>query len=481
MNADQNIISIRHKIITEVAKLAFTGKLEEELDLLPEKMWPGPLPTHRCCVYREREITRQRIRLTLGKAPDHRDNGNLIQVIDPACADCPVSGYLVADTCQSCVGKSCLNSCKFGAITVGKHHTEIDRFKCKECGQCAKACPYKAIVHIQRPCKSACPVDALSYDEYGLAMIDETKCINCGHCIHSCPFGAIGTRNHIVPVIEAIKSDRPVYAMLAPATEGQFGPDITMASWKKAAKEVGFTDLIEVGLGADLTTASEAEEWKEAYEKGEKKTTSCCPAFVNMIRKHYPEIAGMVSSTVSPMCQLSRLIKAREPDAVTVFVGPCIAKKSEIMDQNIPGNADYALIYSEFEALMKAKDVKLTPVENNYQESSVFGKRYANAGGVTASCLEYLKEQGFKGELSVLKASGSDEVREALDLLKKDAAPFRFLEGMFCSGGCFYGPSSFDTSPKAKRNRDLLIDSADKRSIHDSISDIDRNSFNSHR
>lgn len=469
MNADHKIIAIRHRIIAEVAKMAFEGTLEEELDLLPERMWPGPLPTHRCCVYREREITRQRIRLTLGKASDHRDNGNIIQVIDPACADCPVSGYLVADTCQSCVGKSCLSSCKFGAITAGKHHTEIDRFKCKECGQCAKACPYKAIVHIQRPCKSACPVNALTYDEFGLALIDEEKCIRCGHCIHSCPFGAIGTRNHIVPVIEAIKSGKHVYAMLAPATEGQFGPDITMASWKKAAKEVGFTDLIEVGVGADLTTASEAQEWREAFEKGEKKTTSCCPAFVNMIKKHYHEIADMVSNTVSPMCQLSRLIKSRDPEAITVFIGPCIAKKSEVIDHKIEGNADYALIYSEFEALMKAKDVKLTPVENNYQESSVFGKRFANAGGVAKSCLAYLKEEGFDEELSVHSVSGAEELKTALKELKKGDAPFQFVEGMFCEGGCFFGPSSFDTSAKAKRNRDLLIESADQRTIHENL------------
>ena len=223
---------------------------------------------------------------------------------------------------------------------------------------------FNAIVHTKRPCKTSCPVDALTYDEYGLASIDESKCIRCGQCYHSCPFGAVGIRNDIVPVIEAIKSGRKVYAMTAPAAIGQFGSDITLASWKKAAKAIGFADLYEVGLGADLTTKSEAIEWHEAYEAGELKVTSCCPAFVNLIRKHFPELSDAISTTVSPMCQLSRLIKAKEPDAVTVFIGPCIAKKSEVKDQRIEGNADYALIFSEFEAIMKAKNIELkTPQE----------------------------------------------------------------------------------------------------------------------
>ena len=92
-------------------------------------------------------------------------------------------------------------------------------------------------------------------------MIDEEKCIRCGKCIHSCPFGAIGSKTWIVDVINAINSGKHVYAMLAPATEGQFGPDITMASWRKAMKELGFTEFVEVGLGGDLTAKYEAEEW----------------------------------------------------------------------------------------------------------------------------------------------------------------------------------------------------------------------------
>ena len=175
--------------------------------------------------------------------------------------------------------------------------------------------------------------------------------------------------------------------MAAPATEGQFGDDITMNSWKKAMEAVGFDGFFEVGLGGDMTAAYEAEEWAEAYKEGKKKVTSCCPGFVNMVRRHFPELADNISTTISPMAAVSRLIKAKDPEAVTVFIGPCIAKKSEVEDQKIEGNADYVLTYSEIRAIMKAKSVALEPDENSYQESSVYGKRFANAGGVTAAVL----------------------------------------------------------------------------------------------
>ncbi|MGI6211267.1 MAG: 4Fe-4S dicluster domain-containing protein [Anaerovoracaceae bacterium] len=473
MNADWNLIKLRHQVLYEVAKLAFEGTLDEKAEFIPEKIIPGTIPTYRCCVYKEREIVRQRVRLSLGKAPGPEDDGNLIQVIAPACADCPISSYLVTENCQNCVGKACINSCRFGAITPGKDRSEIDRTKCKECGQCAKACPYNAIVHLQRPCKSTCPVDALTYEEDGLAIINKKKCIQCGICIHSCPFGAIGVRNAIVPVIEALKSDRPVYAMIAPATEGQYGKEINLASWKNAAKALGFVDLYEVGLGADLTTAAEAEEWYEAYQRGEKRCTSCCPAFVNMIRRHFPEIQDMVSTAVSPMCQLSRLIKHEHPDAVTVFIGPCIAKKSEVEDQQLEGNVDYALIYSEFEAIMRAKEIKFEPSDEKLQEASTFGKRYANAGGVADSCIEYLKEQGHDEDFSVLKVSGARELKKTLGKIRKNGMEEAFMEGMSCEGGCFYGPSSRDSSPKAARTRETLIQSADDRTIHENLEGYD--------
>ena len=388
MYADENVIKIKHDVLYEVAKLAFAGELDEKRDNIAMSLIPGPTPQFRCCIYKEREIIRQRVRLAEGKAPGLTDDGNVIQVISSACEDCPISSYIVTENCQNCLGKACINACKFGAIEPGRTRSHIDPTKCKECGRCAQACPYNAIAHLKRPCKFSCPVNAITYDEHGISVIDKKKCIRCGKCIHSCPFGAIGSKSFIVDVINALREGKHVYAMAAPATEGQFGDDITMASWKNAMKELGFTDFFDVGLGGDMTAAYESEEWAEAYKAGEKKVTSCCPAFVNMVRLHYPDLADCVSTTVSPMCAVSRLIKARDPEAITVFIGPCIAKKSEVVDQQIPGNADYVLTYSEIRAIMKAKSVVLQPAANDDQIASTFGKRFANSGGVTAAVLQ---------------------------------------------------------------------------------------------
>ena len=480
MKADESILGLRHQVIYEVAKLAFEGQLEKA-EYLPEKIIPGTLPHYRCCVYKEREIVRRRVRLSLGKTESEVDTGNIMQVIEPACADCPISSYSVTDNCRSCLGKACLRSCKFGAIQAGPHRSVIDATKCKECGQCAKACPYNAIVHLERPCKKSCPVDAISYDEQGLSRLDEEKCIRCGRCMHHCPFGAIGTIDSIVPVIEALKSGKEVYAMAAPAIEGQYGPEIGMGSWRKALKEVGFTDFFEVGLGGDLTTSAEAEEWYEAYQKGEMRTTSCCPAFVNMIRMHYPKLDQYVSTAVSPMCELSRMIKAQHPGAVTVFIGPCIAKKSEIKDQKIPGNADYALLYEEIEAILKAKEVELTPVEDNYQLASIFGKKYATSGGVAAAVLQYLDETGRGGNYKVDRPSGGTELRKTLTMASFGRLNADFVEGMACEGGCFNGPASKVSGPVAMKNRKALLEKADDRKITENLKNYDLDSFPRYR
>lgn len=480
MYADENVIKIKHDVLYEVAKLAFADELEEKRDGIAQSLIPGPTPQFRCCIYKEREIIRQRVRLAEGKAPGMHDDGNIVQVISSACEDCPISSYVVTDNCQNCIGKACINACNFGAIEMGRHRSHIDASKCEECGKCAQACPYHAIAALKRPCKFSCPVDAISYDENGISVINEEKCIRCGLCIHRCPFGAIGSKTFIVDVIKAIKSEHPVYALVAPATEGQFGEHITMNSWKKAMKAVGFTDLVEVGLGGDMTAAYEAEEWAEAYKNGKKMTTSCCPAFVNMVKKHYPELIENVSTTISPMCAVSRMLKAKEPDAVTVFIGPCISKKSEVKDHAIEGNADYALTYSEIRAIMHARNVELEEDDNSYQESSIYGKRFANSGGVTEAVLQSLKESDDEIAATVNKCNGAAECKKALLLMKVGRLPEDFIEGMICEGGCVGGPSAFRPQASFKKNRETILSEADERGIHENLDHYDMDAFSMH-
>ena len=481
MYADEGVIRIKHEVLYEVAKLAFEGTLQEKKDDIAVNLIPGPLPSFRCCIYREREIIRDRVRLAEGKHTGTKDDGNILQVIAAACEGCPISSYVVTDNCQNCIGKACVNACNFGACEPGRTRSHIDPIKCKECGKCAEACPYNAIAALKRPCKYKCPVDAISYDEYNISVIDEEKCIRCGMCIHACPFGAIGSKTMIVDVIEALKSGKPVYAMTAPAVEGQYGDNITMKSWKKAMKDVGFKDFIEVGLGGDLTAAAEAEEWAEAYKEGKKKTTSCCPAFVNLIRKHYAELSDNISTAVSPMCAVSRMVKAKDPDAVCVFIGPCISKKSEATEFGIEGNADYVLTFSEIHAIMRAKNVEFEEDENDYQEASVYGKRFGNSGGVTAAVIQSLKEAENEIDAKVNVCNGVAECKKALLLMKLGKLPEDFIEGMVCEGGCVGGPSSFKDQKKAKRSRDKLIASADGRGVLENLKNYDLTTFFMHR
>ena len=478
---DATILRLKHDVLYEVAKRAYEGTLEEERDQLPYEMIPGPQAQYRCCIYKEREIIRQRVRLAEGKCPSGYDSMNVVQVIGAACEECPIASYIVTDNCRMCMGKACQNSCNFGAIYMGNEHAHIDPNKCKECGKCAQACPYNAIAHLERPCKKVCPVDAITYNEYGICVIDEDKCIQCGACIHSCPFGAIGTKTFLVDIIRLMKAGQKVVAMVAPATEGQFGNNITMGSWKTALKKIGFADMVEVGLGGDMTAAYEAEEWAEAYKEGKKMTTSCCPAFVNMIKKHFPMLEENMSTTVSPMCAVSRMLKSQDPNIITVFIGPCIAKKSEALDLNIIDNADYALTFGEVRAMMRAKGVELEPEDNDYQESSVFGKRFGNGGGVTNAVLQCFKAMAEEIEPKVARCSGGAECKKALLLMKVGKLPEDFIEGMVCAGGCVGGPSKHKAEMEAKKDRDALIKSADDRKVLENLKKYPMDQFSMHR
>lgn len=485
VTGDKSFVSYKHKVMEEVAKLAWNDELDDQhMEELVYKLVPGPKPTYRCCIYKEREVTRQRIRLSLAEnTVSNPDSHNIVQVIKSACDECPLSAYSVTDNCRLCLGKACLNSCRFGAISIGEFRSHIDASKCKECGMCAAACPYGAIVHLVRPCKQACPVGAISYDEYGYCVIDESKCINCGHCIHSCPFGAIGSKTYITKIIEHIKKGDEVYAMAAPATEGQFGPDITMESIRDVCKQLGFTDMVEVGLGGDMTAAYESAEWTEALKEGRPITTSCCSAFINMMRKHFPkQYEENMSTTVSPMCAVSRLLKAMHPGCITVFIGPCIAKKSEAEDKSVPDNADYVLTYGEFRAMIRSKGCIVKPMPNDYQEASIFGKKFASSGGVAGAVIECMKERGDDvSGVKLKQVAGGQECRTALSLLKAGRLPENCIEGMVCSGGCVGGPSKHRTELEIRKARQTLLDQADDRKVLENLRQFPLDKMSMHR
>ncbi|MER2234901.1 MAG: [Fe-Fe] hydrogenase large subunit C-terminal domain-containing protein, partial [Candidatus Limivicinus sp.] len=220
----------------------------------------------------------------------------------------------------------------------------------------------------------------------------------------------------------------------------------------------------------------------EAFAQGEKKTTSCCPAFVNMIRKHFPELEEKISTTVSPMCAVSRLIKARDPEAVTVFIGPCQAKKSEALDISISDNADYVLTFDEAVEMLRGKEIELEPAPEYSQQGSTYGKYFGNSAGVTAAVMQCLKEQEIDATgLAVKVCNGAVECKNALTLMKMGRLPESFIEGMICEGGCVSGPSRQKTLAELKKDRDAMIGRADGRGVHENLSLMDADRVPMHR
>lgn len=484
LNANDTVADIKDEVLYHVAKAAFEGELDQIEATLPYEILPGTKPSFRCCVYKEREIIRERIMLAKNINPaDGKPCHNTVKIIPAACENCPITRFSVTDNCQKCIGKKCMQACKFGAISMTRDKAYIDPEKCKECGQCYEACSYNAIVDTMRPCRRACPVDAIQAGEDGRVTIDDEKCIRCGACINACPFGAVSDSSRILEVIEYLKGDRPVYAMVAPAAEGQFGVDITMESIRNGLKKLGFTDMVDVAIGADFVSDAESKEWTEAYQEGKKMTTSCCPAFVHMIRRHFPELAENVSTTVSPMAATARLVKAMHQDAVCVFIGPCIAKKSEAgQDQEHPGeNADLVLTFEEINAMFRAKDVKLEPCTMEEQNGSIYAKRYANSGGVTGAVKQSLMEQGVSAAVNVRQCNGAEECRKALFLMKAGRLPEDFIEGMVCEGGCVAGPGNIQEEKAFKRERIKQLNNADDRKIEDTLQRYSQYEFSMHR
>ena len=463
-----NIEKMKIQVLTRVAQLAYAGELDEMKDELPLEFVPGgSQPTFSCCVYREREILRYRIRWACGEV---RKPG-VVAVMHAACEGCPINRYTVTSNCRSCTARKCMEACPFGAISVTGRGAYIDPDKCKECGRCAAACPYNAIADTMRPCVRACPVDAITMDQNRHATINYDRCISCGQCVLACPFGAISDESYITHVIAALKSKKEVYACYAPAIEGQFGM-ATTAQLTRAIEMLGFNGCMEVSLGADMVAQNEAQELKHVAENGGHMTTSCCPAFFNMIDKHFHKLLPMVSSTVSPMTATARYIKAQHPDALVVFIGPCIAKKSEAKCQ--ADGADFVMTFEELYAMFRAREIDPVKVQADpTQEGSIYGKNFAQAGGVAAAVGRVLEEEGFDMPYSCLKCSGAAECKKALMMLGAGRLPETIVEGMACEGGCVNGPGNIADARVAQRSRQKLLTQADGRGVNENLEKID--------
>lgn len=467
---DTKVQHLKYKVLREVARLAWQDTLMENVLNIPKIIVPGNVPTMRCCVYKERAILGDRVKLAMG---GDKENPNVIEVIETACDECPMGGYEVTNACRGCLAHRCEDVCKRGAITFDHNHVaHIDKNKCVGCGMCSKVCPYTAIVNRKRPCENACKIKAITMNENKAAAINNDKCISCGACVYQCPFGAIMDKSFILDAIDIIKKSEDnnkykVYAVVAPSISSQFtyaklGQVIT------GLKQLGFHTVIEAALGADMVAFSES---KELAEKG-FLTSSCCPAFVSYVEKAFPELVPFVSHNLSPMAAIAKYLKEKDENCKVVFIGPCTAKKAEVRKESVKKYVDVALTFEELQALFDSKDIDITTLEEGYLDNaSYFGRIFARSGGLSDAVAEGIKEHGIEDfELKTCACDGIEACRMALLKKSKNILDANFIEGMACVGGCIGGAGCLTHGEKNKLEVDKYGKEALEKTITDAIS-----------
>ena len=471
---DTKVQYLKYKVLREVARHTYDDdNLVTSFNDIAKTIVKDKA-TMRCCIYKERAIVGERIGMAGG---GHKNVDNIIEVLDIACDECPVAGYEVTHMCRGCLAHRCEDVCKRGAITFDENQkAHIDKDKCVQCGMCAKVCPYSAIIHTERPCVKACKVKAISMNEDHAAVIDDSKCINCGACVYQCPWGAITDKSYIVEVVEMLKkyaNDDKVklYAVVAPSISGQFSyANIKLGQVVTGIKRLGFHNVVEAALGADMVAYDEA---KELAEKG-FLTSSCCPAFVEFVEKNFPMLKENISHNPSPMAAIAKYIKKNDPDCKVVFIGPCTAKKAEIRKDGIKEYVDSALTFEELQALFDAREIDLTELEESeLNNASYYGRIFARCGGLAEAVQEALKEQGNGDfELHAVSCDGIDECRTALLKASKGIGNINFIEGMACVGGCIGGAGCLTHGPKNNTEVDKYGKLAMEKSITDAIKNL---------
>ncbi len=472
---DTKVQNLKYKVLREVARQAFKGELLEKVTDIPKMIVPGSEPTMRCCVYKERAILTERVKIAMG---GNSSNPNVIEVIDIACDECPIGGYEVTNACRGCIAHRCEDVCRFGAISFDHNQkAHIDKNKCVGCGRCSKVCPYSAITNNKRPCENSCKIKAISMSKTKVASIDNNKCISCGACVYQCPFGAIMDKSFILNVIDLIKKSNnnekyKVYAVVAPSISSQF-TYAKLGQVVSGIKKLGFFHVVEAALGADMVAYAES---KELSEKG-FLTSSCCPAFVEYIEKQFPELSKHVSHNLSPVATISKYIKETTPDAKVIFIGPCTAKKMEFQKEEVRPYIDSVITFEELQALFDSRDIDITELDEDVlNNASYYGRIFARSGGLADAVKQGLKEHNLESfEYNPISCDGIEECRSALLKASKNILQNNFIEGMACSGGCIGGAGCLTHGEKNKKEVDKYGKEALEKTISDAINILNIN------
>jgi signal transduction histidine kinase/Fe-S-cluster-containing hydrogenase component 2 len=301
--------------------------------------------------------------------------------------------------------------------------------KCRMCYTCVRDCPAKAIRVSE-----------------GQASVVPQRCIGCGNCLHVCAQHAKQVYDSIPEVERLLDSGRPVAALLAPSYPAEFddlAPDVLAGALRGA----GFASVHEVSFGADLV-AREYAHLLRTTDKAYIATT--CPAVVSYIEKYVPELVDSLAPVVSPMVAMARAVRRDRPEAATVFIGPCIAKKGEAVAPEIAGDVDAALTFPELRALLAKR-----PAEPARAAAAPFDGPRGGLGGLFPISRGLLQAAGLQEDLlrgDLIVADGRANFWAAIRQFRNDPGDVRLLEVLSCHG-CVMGPGYSQERPVLERRQ----------------------------
>jgi [FeFe] hydrogenase (group B1/B3) len=460
MNTDFKVLAeLRHEIFKAVSRIAFEGDLNN-ITNIPYEVCKGDVAKFRSSIFLERAIVSERARLAMGlnlrendrqrpiteglslaNIPSKYYEPPLVNVIKFACNSCPTDSYEVTNMCRSCLAHPCVEVCPVDAISLINGKSFIDQEKCIKCGKCAKACPYKAITKHKRPCEVACGVDAIKSDEHGRAEIDYDKCVSCGMCMTACPFGAIADKSQIYQLIRAMNHGEEIIAVVAPSFLGQFGNKVGFNDFKRGLLELGFSDVVDVSIGADICTIEEAHDFLgKVPNELDFMATSCCPSWSSMAKKNFPEHKDNISMALTPMVFTARLVRENNKNSKIVFIGPCSAKKLEASRKSVKSEVDFVITFEELSGMLASKEIEITGTDKTLDnEATSSGRGFAVSGGVAKAVADLIEK--IEPDTTV-KTHSANGLGECITMCK-EAISGKYngylLEGMACPGGCVAG------------------------------------------
>lgn len=479
-----DIVRLRRKVFEEVARIAYAEDGIDALRDAPFKILPGEVAHYRESIFHERAIIEERLRLAMGMdvrsiaESEHVTDGfeeinidqnvyssPLVNVIKFACEACPGKQHFVTDNCRKCLAKPCLGVCPKKAVHLGKDRAIIDPETCVNCGLCQKACPFQAIVLFDRPCASVCGVDAISSDAYGRAEIDQDKCVSCGRCVTQCPFGAVADKSQIFQLVKGLKDPKKrIYAMVAPSFVGQFGSDISPGQVFQGIKDLGFEEVYEVGLGADMTSLREAQEFLERVpEEIPFMGTSCCYSWSLLVDKNFPELNDSISDSASPMRYTASYIHEKDPTGIICFIGPCTSKKTEAIETKVKSYVEFVITFEELYGSFEARGIDLSSYRKIAAPvmASASARGYAVAGGVAKSVKDAAGSLQPEREIKIVGANSLQECVRILKDAKRGKYDGYLIEGMACPGGCIAGMGTLAHERQATRQLKDFMASSD--------------------